>query len=218
MMRLSDAMMPYAYYRRMADDDVQALVAYLDSLPAVRNALPKTSVSFPTWVFIKGDPQPVVATIPPADPGGGAVYGDYLAAMAACGEPISVQKVLTPILPGFERVARWMYARSERSAGGRGPRRPLGAASPLAQAELRAALEAQQQPLFWLELRVVSNQHAACRMVAGAIAGRRGENVLCQRNTTFSRAVHRRRVDLARPEAIPSWRHAAVSDMRPSVT
>src|SRR3954468_18568032 len=165
------------------------------------------------------------------------VIGSELAAMAACGEPITVQKVLTPIFPGFERVARSMYARRERRAGGRGPRRPpgaarappamsagreprggargpprpLGAASPLAQAELRAALEAQQQPLFWLELRVVSTSHAACRMVAGAIAGRRRENVLCQRNTTFTRGLHRRRVDLARPEAIPSWRNGVVA-------
>src|SRR3954470_21017113 len=139
------------------------------------------------------------------------VIGSELAAMAACGQPITVQKVLTPIVPGFERIARWMYARRERSAGGRGPRRPLGAASPLAQAELRAALEAQQQPLFWLELRVVSTSHAACRMVAGAIAGRRRENVLCQRNTTFTRGLHRRRVDLARSEAIPAWRNGVIS-------
>src|SRR3954453_10091132 len=139
------------------------------------------------------------------------VIGSELAAMAACGEPITVQKVLTPIFPGFERVARSMYARRERRAGGRGPRRPLGAASPLAQAELRAALEVQQQPLFWLELRIVSTSHAACRMVAGAIAGRRRENVLCQRNTTFTRGLHRRRVDLARPEAIPSWRNGVIS-------
>src|SRR3954466_1270827 len=139
------------------------------------------------------------------------VIGPELAAMAACGEAITVQKVLTPILPGFERVARWMYGRRERSAGGGDPRRSLGAASPLPQAQLRAALEAQQQPLFWLELRVVSTSHAACRMVAGAIAGRRRENVLCQRNTTFTRGLHRRRVDLARPEAIPSWRNGVIS-------
>jgi hypothetical protein len=139
------------------------------------------------------------------------VVGPELAAMAACGEPITVQKILTPILPGFERVARWMYGRRERSAGRGDPRWSLGAASPLAQAELRAALEAQQQPLFWLELRVVSTSHSACRMVAGAIAGRRRENVLVQRNTTFTRRVHRRRVDLARPEAIPSWRNGVIS-------
>src|SRR3954465_3997052 len=100
------------------------------------------------------------------------------AAMAACGEPITVQKVLTPILPGFERVARWMYGRRERSAGGGDPRRSLGAASPLGEPAPRAAPGPQRQPLFWFELRVAPTSHSACRMVAGAIAGRRRENVL----------------------------------------
>jgi hypothetical protein len=82
-----------------------------------------------------------------------------LAAMAACGHPMTVQKVLTPIFPA----------------------------------------------------RVVSRDHAACRMVAGAIAGRRQENMLRQRNTSLTRGLHRRRVALARPEAIPSSRHGVVS-------
>ena len=76
---------------------------------------------------------------------------------------------------------------------------------------MRAALDAQNQLLFWFEARVVSRDHAACRMVAGAIAGRRQENMLRQRNTSFTRGLHRRRVALARPEAIPSWRHGVVS-------
>ena len=134
-----------------------------------------------------------------------------LAAMAACGHPMTVQKVLTPIFPAFERVARWLYVRREGALERRGARSPLGAASPLALAEMRAALDAQNQLLFWFEARVVSRDHAACRMVAGAIAGRRQENILRQRNTTLTRALHRRRVPLARPEAIPSWRHGVVS-------
>ena len=134
-----------------------------------------------------------------------------LAAMAACGHPMTVQKVLTPIFPAFERVARRLYVRRERAVGRRGDRSPLGAASPLAQAEMRAALDAQNQLLFWFEARVVSRDHAACRMVAGAIAGRRQENMLRQRNTSLTRGLHRRRVALARPEAIPSWRHGVVS-------
>src|SRR4051794_28689051 len=134
-----------------------------------------------------------------------------LAAMAACGHPMTVQKVLTPIFPAFERVARWLYLRRERRVGRRDAGSPLGAASPLAQAEMRAALDAQNQLLFWFEARVVSSDHGACRMVAGAIAGRRQENMLRQRNTSFSRALHRRRVALARPEAIPSWRHGVIS-------
>jgi mono/diheme cytochrome c family protein len=79
-------LMPYSYYRRMADEDVESIVAYLNSLAPVRNALPKTSLSFPAWVFVKGEPQPVVSSIPEPDPGGGAVYGEYLATLAACEE------------------------------------------------------------------------------------------------------------------------------------
>src|SRR3954466_2641344 len=44
------------------------------------------------------------------------VIGSELAAMAACGQPITVQKVLTPILPGFESVARAMSGRGDRTA------------------------------------------------------------------------------------------------------
>ena len=42
-------LMPYAGYRYMTDADVQALVAYLNTLPAVRNAVPeaKSHSSFP---------------------------------------------------------------------------------------------------------------------------------------------------------------------------
>ena len=41
-------LMPYESYRLMADDDVQALVAYMDTLPPVRNPLPKTEIPFPS--------------------------------------------------------------------------------------------------------------------------------------------------------------------------
>jgi cytochrome c553 len=77
-------LMPYSYYRSMSDEDVQALVAYLNTLPAVRNPLPKTSVTFPTSMWIKGEPQPVTRAIPPVDPGGGEIHGEYLATLAAC--------------------------------------------------------------------------------------------------------------------------------------
>jgi mono/diheme cytochrome c family protein len=78
------SLMPYFYYRRMADEDVASIVAFLNSLAPVRNPLPKTNLSFPAWVFVKGEPQPVVSAIPEPDPGGGAVYGEYLATLAAC--------------------------------------------------------------------------------------------------------------------------------------
>jgi mono/diheme cytochrome c family protein len=39
-------MMPYTAYRRFSDEDVQALVAFLNSLPPIRNPLPSTSLDF----------------------------------------------------------------------------------------------------------------------------------------------------------------------------
>jgi hypothetical protein len=79
----------------------------------VRAALPKTRVSFPAWVFIKGEPQPVVSPIPPVDTGGGAIYGEYLATLAAC------EECHTPVRRGSKYLAR-------RYAGGRLFETPYG--------------------------------------------------------------------------------------------
>ena len=76
--------MPYPSYKFMSDEDVQALVAYLDTLTPVKNVLPKTSIRFPASMMIKGVPQPVAAPVPRADPYGGEIYGEYLATIAGC--------------------------------------------------------------------------------------------------------------------------------------
>jgi len=46
-------MMPYGNYRLMSDEDVYAVVAYINSLPAVRNPLPATAIKFPVSLLIK---------------------------------------------------------------------------------------------------------------------------------------------------------------------
>ncbi len=76
-------LMPYQYYRFLSDQDVQAIVAYMNSLPPIRNSLPRTHVSFPTSMWVKGVPSPVFH-VAAADPGGGEAYGDYLVRIAAC--------------------------------------------------------------------------------------------------------------------------------------
>jgi hypothetical protein len=77
-------LMPYQGFRALSDEDAQALVAYLNSLPPVRNALPRSRVSFPASMLIKGAPAPVDHVIPSLDPDDGEVYGDYLATIAGC--------------------------------------------------------------------------------------------------------------------------------------
>jgi len=77
-------LMPYESYRLMADSDVEALVAYMNTLPAVRNPLPKTEITFPASMLMKSVPTPVTQAVLSPDSGGGEIYGEYVAAMAGC--------------------------------------------------------------------------------------------------------------------------------------
>jgi hypothetical protein len=38
--------MPYPFFRSMTDEDVASVIVYIRSLPAIRNALPKTKMPF----------------------------------------------------------------------------------------------------------------------------------------------------------------------------
>jgi len=76
--------MPYSYYRYMSDDDVQALVAYLDTMPAIKHQLPPTKIDFPESMWTQGDPKPADAPVKAPDPSNKLQYGEYLAAISHC--------------------------------------------------------------------------------------------------------------------------------------
>jgi hypothetical protein len=81
--------MPYSFYRYMSDDDVQSLVAYLDSLPPIKHVVPPTQVNFPASMWMKGDPRPVSHpyTPPPSSADEHTkklANGEYLATIAHC--------------------------------------------------------------------------------------------------------------------------------------
>jgi mono/diheme cytochrome c family protein len=78
-------MMPYQSFRRFSDDDVQALVAFLDSLPPVRNPLPRTKLVFPVSVMIKSAPQPA-GSVAPVDHADRRKFGEYLVAVGGCSD------------------------------------------------------------------------------------------------------------------------------------
>ena len=78
-------MMPYTAFRNMSDEDVQALVAYLDTLAPVNNPLPTTRLDFPVGLMIKSAPRPV-SNVPPPDRGNPVRYGEYVVQVAGCGE------------------------------------------------------------------------------------------------------------------------------------
>jgi mono/diheme cytochrome c family protein len=78
-------MMPYEGYSHMSDDDVQSLVAYLDSLAPIHNPLPKTKLAFPVGLMIKGVPKPV-GSVPSPDKSDAVQYGHYLVDVGGCGD------------------------------------------------------------------------------------------------------------------------------------
>jgi mono/diheme cytochrome c family protein len=76
-------MMPYTYYRSMSDDDVQAIVAYMNTLAPIRNALPRSEIQFPVSLLIKGAPRPA-GNVLPVSQSDKPKWGQYLTAMAGC--------------------------------------------------------------------------------------------------------------------------------------
>ncbi len=89
-------MMPYEGFRRMSDEDVESLVAYLNSLAPVRHSLPQTSLQFPVNLMIKSAPRPV-GEVPSPERANPAKYGEYLVSLAGCADCHTPQERGQPV-------------------------------------------------------------------------------------------------------------------------
>ncbi len=90
-------LMPYERFHQMSDEDVASVVVYLRSLPAVRNSLPSTNISFPVRYLIRAAPQPLTSPVPPRDASTPAARGAYLVEIAGCADCHTPQKNGAPI-------------------------------------------------------------------------------------------------------------------------
>ena len=77
-------LMPYSKFRYMSDEDVQSLIAYLNTLPPVRNELAKTKINFPVSMFIRTAPLPVTGEVKTPDHSNKMLYGEYLVTLGSC--------------------------------------------------------------------------------------------------------------------------------------
>src|SRR5215472_16656276 len=57
-------LMPYLHYRKLPDEDLASVIAYLRSRPAIRNPLPPTEIIFPVKYLIRTVPQPLTSPVP----------------------------------------------------------------------------------------------------------------------------------------------------------
>ena len=76
--------MPYQAFAGMSDEDVQSLVAYMNTLPPVRNALPATRLDFPLSLLSRLGPKPVSGPVNAPDRSNPRLYGEYLVRLGGC--------------------------------------------------------------------------------------------------------------------------------------
>jgi len=58
-------LMPYSQYKSLSDEDLAAVVAYVRSVPPVKNPLPPSKINFPVNLLVRGVPEPLTAPVPP---------------------------------------------------------------------------------------------------------------------------------------------------------
>ncbi|MCG3121614.1 MAG: Alcohol dehydrogenase (quinone), cytochrome c subunit [bacterium] len=76
-------MMPYPIYSQLAQEDVEAIVAYLKTLPAISNEVPKSKLNFPLNLIVRTIPQPYKPQ-PAPSPADTIANGKYLSIVAGC--------------------------------------------------------------------------------------------------------------------------------------
>ncbi len=76
-------MMPFPEYSKMAETDVQAIIAYLRTLAPIENDVPKSEINFPLNLIMRTIPQPYSPSQLPAKSDTLAL-GEYLTTIASC--------------------------------------------------------------------------------------------------------------------------------------
>jgi mono/diheme cytochrome c family protein len=92
--------MPYHGFGQMDDKDIHAIIAYIRTVPPVKNDVPASRADFPMNFIlqtmpVKGTPQPL------PDKSDVLAYGKYLTTFSSCGECHTKRDKGTP-LPGME--------------------------------------------------------------------------------------------------------------------
>lgn len=76
-------LMPYQSYAQLDQEDIEAVIAYIRTIPAVENETAPSEFDFPVNFIINTIPQPAKLA-PMPDPSDQMAYGKYLVTAAAC--------------------------------------------------------------------------------------------------------------------------------------
>lgn len=76
--------MPYFIYKHVADEDMEAVVAYLRSMPPVKSVRPERELDFPMSTLVQLWPEPLDGPVPMPAKTDRLAYGEYLSTVARC--------------------------------------------------------------------------------------------------------------------------------------
>jgi hypothetical protein len=92
--------MPYPLYGRLAEDDVQAILAYVRTLLPIENQPPARTLDPPVNLIVRTVPRPASFGTRPS-PSDRVKYGEYMVTMAACAECHTPRDEQGQPLPGM---------------------------------------------------------------------------------------------------------------------
>ncbi len=78
--------MPYMNYRHLSEEDTASLIAYLRSIPPVRNTVEKSKLNFPLNFLVNLMPNPLETAVPAADVSTPVKRGELLATLSSCAD------------------------------------------------------------------------------------------------------------------------------------
>ncbi len=111
-------LMPYPYYGKMDAEDVEAIIAYLRSIPSIKNDVPDSKPSFPMNFIINTIPQKATLAKRP-DTTDILAYGGYLTNASGCVEchtPVEQGRIIPEKSFGGGRVFLFPDGSELRSA------------------------------------------------------------------------------------------------------
>jgi hypothetical protein len=142
-----------------------------------------------------------------------ALVESIVATMARVKEPATVQLVLTPAPWLAHWLSRHLLKAREQhlTRGEQRDRADIGVDSIVEDKELKGALETQHRSLFWVEIRIASDDRETARALAGLFSEAHSENSLVQRTMHLRHSLYARRIALAAPNPLPSFLHGVFS-------
>jgi mono/diheme cytochrome c family protein len=78
--------MPYPNFRTLSDEDLASVIVYMRSIPAIKNAVPKTAINFPINRLMMGVPEPITGPVHDLEMSNPVARGKHIATLASCAD------------------------------------------------------------------------------------------------------------------------------------